>query len=76
MIDGEAALAVAGEMGLDVDKLADAANSDEARSRIIAQGHFLDAIGVATTPSFIIGAKLLSGWPGADGFDAALKVKS
>lgn len=76
MIDGDAALAVAGSMGLDVDKLADAANSDEARSRIIAQGRFLDAIGVATTPSFIIGGKLLSGWPGADGFDAALKVKS
>jgi protein-disulfide isomerase len=76
MIDGDAALAVAEDMGFDLARLAEAANSADARGRIIAQAHFLDHIGVSTTPSFIIGAKLLSGWPGADGFGAALKAKS
>jgi protein-disulfide isomerase len=76
MIDGDAALAVAEEMGFDLAKLAETANSQDVRGRIIAQARFLDNIGVATTPSFIIGAKLLSGWPGADGFSAALTAKS
>ena len=74
MIDGDVALDVAQGLGLDVAKLTDAANSPYVRARIIAQSHFLDDIGVATTPSFILGRKLLSGWPGAAGFDAALKV--
>jgi protein-disulfide isomerase len=75
MIDGEAALSVAEELGFDMPKLTEAANSADVRSRIIAQAHFLDSIGVATTPSFIIGKKLLSGWPGEQGFNAALKAK-
>ena len=42
MIDGDAALAVAEELGFDLAKLAEAANSQDARGRIIAQAHFLD----------------------------------
>jgi protein-disulfide isomerase len=76
VIDGDAALAVAEDLGFDLAKLAEAANSPDVRSRIIAQAHFLDHIGVATTPSFIIGTKLLSGWPGVEGFGAALKAKT
>jgi protein-disulfide isomerase len=76
VIDGDAALAVAEDLGFDLAKLAEAANSPDARGRIIAQARFLDNIGVATTPSFIIGSKLLSGWPGAEGFGAALKAKT
>ncbi|MCI4680918.1 thioredoxin domain-containing protein [Rhodoblastus acidophilus] len=73
-IDGDVAVAAAQAMGLDVHKLADVANSQEVRDRIIAQMHFLDRIGVATTPSFIIKGRLLSGWPGVDGFALALKA--
>ncbi len=74
VIDGDVALGVAQDMGLDVKKLADVANGQEVRDRIIAQMHFLDRIGVATTPSFILNGKLLSGWPGAQGFHDALKA--
>ena len=74
VIDGDVAVGVAQDMGLDVKKLADVANGQEVRDRIIAQMHFLDRIGVATTPSFILNGKLLSGWPGAQGFHDALKA--
>ena len=74
MIDGDVAVGVAQDMGLDLKKLADVANGQEVRDRIIAQMHFLDKIGVSTTPSFILNGKLLSGWPGAQGFNAALKA--
>lgn len=73
-IDGDAAVAVAEAMGLPLEKLADSANSQEARDRIIGQMHFLDKIGVQTTPSFLIGTRMLSGWPGLPGFLAALRV--
>jgi protein-disulfide isomerase len=73
-IDADAALAVAEEMRLDTAKVTDEANAPEVRERIIAQARFLDKIGVATTPSFIIGAKLLSGWPGPQAFGEALDV--
>jgi protein-disulfide isomerase len=76
MIDGEAALGVAEDMGFDMAKLTDAANGPDVRNRIIAQARFLDDIGVQTTPSFIIGRKLLGGWPGAAAFEAVLKAKA
>lgn len=76
MIDSDAALAVAQELGFDIDKLTEEANTQEVRDRIVAQARFLDSIGVATTPSFILGGRLLSGWPGAQAFDQALKAKS
>jgi protein-disulfide isomerase len=72
VIDGDVALSVAAAMGLDVKKLADIANSQQARDRIIAQMHFLDRIRVSSTPSFIIKGRLLSGWPGAEAFALAL----
>lgn len=74
-VDGEAGLAVARELEFNVAELTDKANEQEVRDRIIAQARFLDKIGVAATPSFIVGGKLLTGWPGPEGFDAALKGK-
>ncbi|WP_298351544.1 thioredoxin domain-containing protein [Rhodoblastus sp.] len=71
-IDGDIALNAAQAMGLDVKKLADAANGREIRDRIIAQMDFLDRIGVSSTPSFIIKNRLLSGWPGPEAFALAL----
>ncbi len=73
-IDGDVALNAAQAMGLDVKKLADAANSREVRDRIIAQMDFLDRIGVSSTPSFIIKNRLLSGWPGPEAFALALSA--
>ncbi|MGO8738102.1 DsbA family protein [Rhodoblastus sp.] len=71
-VDGDVALKVAQGLGLDVKKLADTANSQEARDRIIVQMNFLDRIGVSSTPSFIIKNRLLSGWPGPEAFALAL----
>lgn len=73
-VDAEAGLAVAQELGLDIAKITDQANAPEVRDRIIAQARFLDKIGVAATPSFIIGPRLLAGWPGPKGFDEALRA--
>jgi protein-disulfide isomerase len=73
-IDGEVALNAAKAMGLDVKKLTETANGKEARDRIIGQMDFLDRIGVASTPSFIISNRLLSGWPGPEAFALALTV--
>jgi len=74
-IDGETGLAVAEESGLNATKVIDQANGQEVLDRIIAQARFLDRLGVSTTPSFIVGAKLLSGWPGLQAFGEALKAK-
>jgi protein-disulfide isomerase len=72
-IDGDMALNAAREMRFDIAKLTDVADGDEVRAVLIAQSHFLNKAGVRTTPSFFIGGKLMSGWPGPGGFDAALK---
>lgn len=73
-IDGDVALNAAQTMGLDIEKLADAANGRDVRDRIIAQMDFLDRIGVSSTPSFIIKNRLLSGWPGPEAFALALRA--
>ncbi len=75
-IDGETGMAAAKEMGFDVEKLTGVADSDAVRDVLVAQSRFLNRAGVRATPAFIIGGRLLSGWPGADGFDAALKSRS
>jgi protein-disulfide isomerase len=72
-IDGESGLAAAQELHFDVVKLTEAADSDAVRDVLIGAAHFLNTAGVRTTPSFILGRKLISGWPGPAGFDAALK---
>ncbi len=72
-IDGEAGLAAARELKLDGAKLTDTADSDAVRDILVGASHFLSKAGVQATPSFFMGGKLLSGWPGGEGFDAALK---
>jgi len=72
-IDGEAGLAAARELKFDVAKLTETADSDAVRDILVGASHFLSKTGVQATPSFIVGGKLLSGWPGAQVFDAALK---
>jgi protein-disulfide isomerase len=74
VIDGEAGLAIAQDMGLDVARVTEQANAPEVRDRIIAEARFLDRLTVTATPSFIIGSKLLAGWPGPQAFGAALKA--
>jgi protein-disulfide isomerase len=72
-IDGETALAAAREMRFDIAKLAEAADGDAVRDILIAQSHFLNRAGVRATPAFIIGDRIMSGWPGPAAFDVALK---
>ncbi len=70
---GETGLAAARELKLDVAKLTETADSDAVRDILIGASHFLSKAGVQATPSFILGGKLMSGWPGGEGFDAALR---
>ncbi len=72
-IDGETGLAAARDLKFDVAKLTESADSDAVRDILIGASHFLSKAGVQATPSFILGGKLLSGWPGPEGFDVALK---
>ena len=75
-IDGETGLAAARDMGFDIAKLTDEADGDAVRDVLIGAAHFLDAAGVRATPAFILRGKLLSGWPGPAGFDAALNNRA
>jgi protein-disulfide isomerase len=75
-IDGEVGLAAARDMKFDIAKLTDAADGDGVRNILIGQSHFLNSAGARATPSFILGGKLLSGWPGREKFDAILKSQS
>jgi protein-disulfide isomerase len=72
-IDGETGLAAARELKFDVAKLTETADSDAVRDILVGASHFLSKAGVQATPYFIMGGKLLPGWPGAEGFDAALR---
>ena len=75
-IDGETGLAAARDMGFDIAKLTDEADSDAVRDVLIGAAHFLNAAGVRATPAFILRGKLLSGWPGPAAFDAALNNRA
>jgi protein-disulfide isomerase len=72
-IDGETGLAAARALKFDVEKLTETADSDAVRDILIAQAHFLNKAGAQATPSFFLGGKLVSGWPGPANFDALLK---
>jgi protein-disulfide isomerase len=72
-IDGEVGLAAVKALGLDVAKVTDEADGDGVRDTLVGQSHFLDRAGARSTPSFILGGRLLSGWPGQERFDAALR---
>jgi protein-disulfide isomerase len=72
-IDGASGLAAAQALHFDVAKLTETADSDEIRDLLVGSAHFLNKAGVSATPSFILGGKLLTGWPGPQGFEAILK---
>jgi protein-disulfide isomerase len=72
-IDGESGLAAAQALHFDVAQLTETADSDQIRDILVGAAHFLNKAGVRATPSFILGGKLLTGWPGPQGFDAILK---
>lgn len=71
-IDGEAGLAVVRALKLDVAKVTDLGDGDGVRNILIGQSHFLNRAGARATPSFILGGKMMSGWPGPAKFDAVL----
>lgn len=72
-VDGEVGLAAVKALRLDVAKVTEEADGDRVRDILVGQSHFLDRAGARSTPSFILGGRLLSGWPGPAQFDAALK---
>lgn len=72
-IGAEAGLAATKELGLDVARVTEEADSDAVRDVLIAQARFLNRAGVQATPSFIVGGRILQGWPGAAGLDAILQ---
>ncbi|WP_294541329.1 DsbA family protein [uncultured Rhodoblastus sp.] len=72
-IDGESGLKAAQALQFDVAQLIETADSDQTRDILVGAAHFLNKAGVRATPSFFLGGKLLTGWPGPQGFDAILK---
>ncbi len=62
--DGERALAVAGGLGLDVKAIAALGDSDDITEIMKAHVRLGDSLGLAATPSFIIGNVAILGHPG------------
>jgi protein-disulfide isomerase len=65
--DGKKALDVAGELGLDVEKLTAAGNEKMVTDNFIEVQELAEALGINGTPSYVIGGEVV---PGAAGFDA------
>ena len=65
--DGEKALSIAEELGLDVEALKAAANSKDVTDNFIEVQGLAQALGISGTPSYVIGGEVV---PGAAGFDA------
>ncbi len=72
-IDGEIGLAAVRALKLDVTRVTNTADGDGVRNILIGQSRFLNRAGARATPSFIVGDKLMSGWPGPAKFDAVLR---
>jgi protein-disulfide isomerase len=62
--DGVRALAVAQSLGLDVKKLAALGDSDDITETMKDHVRLGDSLGLAATPSFIIGGVAILGYPG------------
>jgi protein-disulfide isomerase len=60
------ALAVAREMGVDMDKLAKDMSSPNAEAGIIEVAHLADALQITGTPSFVVGQEVVIGAVGYD----------
>jgi hypothetical protein len=63
--DGPFALDLAREMGLDVAKVEESADAKSVSETLARQARLSSALGMATTPSFIVAGVGVLGWPGA-----------
>jgi protein-disulfide isomerase len=73
VVDGERALAVAAELGLDPAKLTKAANEDSIVAAMKAHVGAGDALDLQATPSFVIGDIAIVGYPGRAELEKAVK---
>lgn len=64
--DGPSALAIAKSMGLDVQKIEAAADSETVSQVLSRQARLASSLGMAMTPSFAIAGVGLLGWPGVE----------
>jgi protein-disulfide isomerase len=64
VVDGERALAVAGDLGLDRQKLIDIANEDDTTDKLKTHARLADAMKLIATPSYVIGGVAILGHPG------------
>ncbi len=74
--DGERALEVAGGLGFDEKKLAALGDSDATTQTMKAHVRLGDALGLAATPSFIVGDVAILGYPGRHALQAILDAVS
>jgi protein-disulfide isomerase len=65
--NGEKALEIAKDLGIDVDKLKAAAGATEVTDNIKEVHELANTLGISGTPSYVIGTEIV---PGALGFDA------
>lgn len=65
-VNGERALAVAREMGLDLDKLKKDMDSPEVREALQENVGLGDKLGLSGTPAFVVGNEVIGGAVGAD----------
>lgn len=70
-VNGERAIAVAKEMGLDVARLQKDMNSDEVRAALQENAALGDKLGLTGTPAFIVGDEVI---PGAVGLEPLKQV--
>lgn len=72
-IDGQRALAVAtGPLGLDAQKIADAANDDSITDTMKAHLRFANTLGSKATPLFLIQDVMIDGYPGRKTLEAVI----
>ncbi|HVY59952.1 MAG TPA: thioredoxin domain-containing protein [Xanthobacteraceae bacterium] len=65
-VDGERALAAAAQLGFDRQKLIPAANTDQITEIMKAHVRLGNALGLAATPSFVLGPTAIVGYPGRE----------
>src|SRR4051812_14934241 len=73
VVDGERALAVAAELGMDPARLTQAANDDSIVAAMKAHVGAGDALDLAATPSFVVGDIAIVGYPGRAELEKAVK---
>jgi protein-disulfide isomerase len=73
-VDGNKALAVAADIGLDPEKLKAMANSDEVKASIAESGTLAQKLDLTGTPSYATRLKVVVGAVGLDGLKAEVKA--